>query len=133
MHHLRSKNTVRRFRFVALLSCVKFALIPMVIGTILYSLIKLDPHWVSISAGLVACMVLISILLWFFAIDVRCPLCMTPFMAKPGCARHRRARSYMGSYRIPVAAGILFKGRFTCPYCNERTAMKVRKPRHLKK
>jgi len=130
MHQLRSKNTVRRFRFVGLLSCVKFALIPMVIGMIIYSLIKRDPHWVSVTAGLVAFTVLISVLLWFFAVNVRCPLCMTPFMAKLGCAKHRRARTYMGSYRIPVATGILFKGRFTCPYCNERTAIKVRERRH---
>ena len=129
MHNLRSKNTIRRFKFVALLSFMKVALIPMVIGTMIYSLIKLDPRWVSVTAGLAAFTVLISILRWFFAINVRCPLCMTPFMAKPGCAKHRRARRYMGSYHIPVATGILFKGRFTCPYCNEQTAMKVRKPR----
>ena len=130
MHQLRSKNTIRRFRFVALLSCLKFVLIPTVIGMMIYSLIKLNHPLVLVTAGLVAFTVLISILLWLFAIDVRCPLCMTPFMAKPGCAKHRRARSYMGSYRIPVATGILFKGRFICPYCNEQTAMKVRKPRY---
>ncbi len=130
MHNLRSKNTIRRFKFAALLSCMKVALIPIVIGMIIYSLINLDPYWVSVTAGLVAFTLLISVLLWFFSIDVRCPLCMTPFMAKPGCAKHRRARTYMGSYRIPVATGILFKSRFTCPYCNERTAIKVRERRH---
>ena len=130
MHQLRSTNTVRRFRFVALLLCLKFVLIPTVIGMMIYSLIEFNHQLVLVTAGLAAFTVLISILLWFFAVNVRCPLCMTPFMAKPGCAKHRRARTIMGNYRVPVATGILFKGRFTCPYCNEQTAMKVRERRY---
>ena len=130
MHQLRSTNTVRRFRFVALLLCLKLVLIPTALGMMIYSLISFDHQLVWVSAGLIVFTFLISILLWFFAVDVRCPLCMTPFMARPGCSRHRRASSCLGSYRMPVAAGILFKGQFTCPYCNERTAMTVRKPRY---
>jgi hypothetical protein len=50
---------------------------------------------------------------------VRCPLCHGPLIGKPGFNRNRKASRMLGSYRLAVAARVLFLGRFRCPCCGE--------------
>lgn len=64
-----------------------------------------------------------SVLCWLLAKSARCPLCGTPVMGGAACVRHRMARRLFGSHSLRVAAYIGFRGQFTCPYCNESTAM----------
>lgn len=126
MHQLRSKLTINRFRLVAVLLVLKVLLIPTVLGLLFYSYFVSNREMIQIALGLGGATVLVHILVWSIATSARCPLCMTPVMAKLRCATHRRARTLFGSYRNRVAYGILFKGSFTCPYCHEQTAMEVR-------
>ena len=57
------------------------------------------------------------------------PLVLTPVLASKDCAKHRRARTFLGSHRLRVALSILFKNTFRCPYCWEKSAMTVRSRR----
>lgn len=78
----------------------------------------------AIALGVLA--MLVTFIQWIIAQRARCPLCLTPVLAVKGCAKHRSARTFIGSYRLRVALAILFKDRFHCPYCHEPTAMEVR-------
>jgi hypothetical protein len=51
---------------------------------------------------------------------------MTPVLAKKRCAKHRRARTFLGSHRLRVAMAVIFTKSFRCPYCHESTALEVR-------
>lgn len=57
----------------------------------------------------------------------KCPLCRSGPMSSKRCVRHRNARRLFGSYRMRVAAGVLFTNHFRCPYCGEPTRCQVKK------
>ncbi|HEY1122657.1 MAG TPA: hypothetical protein VGE67_13685, partial [Haloferula sp.] len=80
----------------------------------------------KIAAALGGSAVLLAILQWIVASGGKCPLCTMPVLSRRGCSRHRNARRVAGSHRIPVAFGVLFKGHFRCPYCNEPTLLELR-------
>ena len=126
MHRFSSKSTIVRFRLVACLICLKCLLIPGVFGLLVYSFITTDHHLTLVAMGMGLAAFLTGILQWMLASRTRCPLCMTPVLASRGCAKHRHARSFMGSHRLRAALAILFRDSFTCPYCNEKSALEVR-------
>lgn len=39
------------------------------------------------------------------------------------CVTHRNAQRLWRSYSLRVAIHVVLRGQFTCPYCNESTAM----------
>ena len=126
MHRFQSKTTIIRFRLAALLLVLKCLLIPVVVGLLIYSLLENDHHLIFLAMGLGLTTVLMGMLQWMLASRTRCPLCMTPVLASKGCAKHRHARSFLGSYRLRVALAVLFRDSFLCPYCHEKSAMLVR-------
>ena len=127
MHRFPSKSTINRFRFVvALLVCFKFLAVPVVAGLLIYSFIQDDSKLTIIALCLGIACVLMCIIQWSLATRARCPLCLTPVLASNGCSKHRNARTLLGSYRLRVAAMILFRDSFDCPYCHEPAAMEVR-------
>jgi hypothetical protein len=83
--------------------------------------------WTGLAMTLL-CVVLIFVQ-WIVAARANCPLCITPVMASKGCARHRRAKSFLGNYQLRVALAVLFTGSFRCPYCGEPTILEVRQRR----
>lgn len=126
MHRLRSKSTVHRFRFAALLICLKCLLAPTSAGILVYSFIINDDRLTMIGLSLVLATVVIGITQWFVSARTNCPLCMTTVLAEKKCTKHRLARTVFGSHRLQVALSILFQNSFRCPYCHEPTAMQAR-------
>ncbi len=47
-------------------------------------------------------------------------------MLPKACAKHRFARKFLGIYRLRVAATVLLRNRYRCPYCGESTHCSVR-------
>jgi hypothetical protein len=126
MHRFRSHSIIARFRIVSLLIFLKLLMIPTSLGMIFYALFENDKPLLvkgTAASGLTIC---VAVTQWLLAARTRCPLCLTPVLAQKACAKNRNARKLFGSYRIRVAVGVLFKGSFRCPYCNEPTAMEVR-------
>ena len=131
MHRFPSKSTISRFRFVAFLLCFRCVAVALVGGVLVYSFIENDQDLTIVAMGLGLVCVLISLVQWSLAGRTRCPLCQTPVLARNGCAKHRSARTVLGSYRLRVALAILFRGSFKCPYCHEPSVMEARS-RHRK-
>ena len=125
MHRLPSAHIVTKFRIASLLVIVAFLSIPVILWKMLCGF-YLGREW-FVWAG-VALVICLSCMVTKFLIGsrLRCPLCMMPPLSNRGCARHRNANRLLGSYKLAVAASILFRNRFRCPYCGEPTAMQAR-------
>lgn len=126
MHRLQSRSVLVRFRLSAWFFILSLILIPAGIGYLGWSIfVHLHQHILFaslvIGAG-IACL----IIQWISASRARCPLCLTPSMAKKNCSKNRNAKKLLGSYRLKVASSIIFQNHFRCPYCNEPTALEVR-------
>lgn len=132
MHRFQSKSTIHRFRFVSLLFCLKAILMPVAALLLVYSVVLAKRHLVILSLILGGTALLLLIIQWATASRTRCPLCMTPVLAKKDCSKHRNARRLFGSYRLRVALSVLSKGRFHCPYCHEPSALQLRNPPNTK-
>jgi hypothetical protein len=126
MHLFRSKSAILRFRAASILLCARCLLAPLASMTFLYAVFQHDGKLTYVGIGLGAAAVLSTLFQWILAARARCPLCLTPVLATKECAKHRRARTLLGSYRLRVALSILFKNTFHCPYCSEKSGMKVR-------
>jgi membrane protein YdbS with pleckstrin-like domain len=126
MHRFPSNSVIARFKVTAFLLCFFFLMIPVVAGTLAYSILTDDTGLTKIAVALLALTVLIAVLQFLLAGRTRCPLCMTPVLASKRCAKHRHARTLLGSHRLRVAVAILFRNSFKCPYCHESAAMEVR-------
>lgn len=130
MHKFSSTQAIRRIRLAALLLAAKFLLTPAAAGVLFYSLCVADRQLTIVGLGILSAAVISVIMQWLVARRANCPLCMTPVLARKGCAKHRSARPLFGSHRLPVALAVLFRDRFRCPYCGEPTLMQVRENRH---
>ena len=129
MHQLRTPARLRAFRLASLLFCIKFLLLATGIGFMVHSVIFIDWHSTQMGFGLVAASLLATLTRVLMAGYIRCPLCMAAVFAPLASNKHRRARRLFGSHRLRVAVSILFRNWFTCPYCNEATAIKLRQRR----
>ncbi|HEX7261591.1 MAG TPA: hypothetical protein VF258_07220 [Luteolibacter sp.] len=108
---------------------MKWILIPATAGILIHAILKDDHPLILLAMGLAGITVLTTIIQWIIAARTRCPLCMTPVLARKECAKHRNARAFLGSLRLRVALAILFKGSFRCPYCHEPSVLKLRTAR----
>ncbi len=118
MHRFATRSLLFKLRLSALLLVVFFlscVLLPFAVvwGTLLHD-----------ERGLQACFVLLpsaflSGLLFLMASSgVRCPLCRGQVLRRPPSANNK-AISLLGSHRLHVIAGTLFKGHFRCSHCGE--------------
>lgn len=105
-------------------------MMPVVVGTLVYSIMTDDPELTKIGIVLMALNVLVMILQFLVGIRTRCPLCMTPVLVSRGCSKHRHARTLFGSHRLRAAVAIFFRNSFRCPYCNESAELEVRTRNH---
>ena len=126
MHSLPNQHTVRRFRFAALLLLLKWVFFTSFLGVFGYSLMMERRDLIYIAMGLMGLALLVSISHWIVGARTRCPLCLVPSFSHQQCSKSRKARHFMGSYRLIVALAVIFKGYFHCPYCGEPTAIEVR-------
>ncbi len=126
MHRFHSRSCIHRFKFAAFLLCLKYLLVALAVGILGYSIITDDRDLTLIAIVIGVLAMLVILLQCLIASRTRCPLCLTPVLAGNGCSKHHRARTLLGSHRLPVALAALFKGTFLCPYCHERSALEVR-------
>lgn len=126
MHRLSSRASLVRFRLTAvgLILTVLLALGTLVVVGM--AVMQRHPGLLMIAGSVAGACLLVFLLQWSMAQRARCPLCMVPPMVRKPCSKNRAARKLFGSYRLRVATGILIRGSFRCPYCNEPTAMETR-------
>ncbi len=128
MHHPRSLAAVLRFRLAAFLllgNCL-FALITAAL--LVHSILTDNQPLTRIASALLIITSVLVIVQWIAGSRTGCPLCRTPVLAPKRCVKHSRARTILGSHRLRVAAGIIFRNQFRCPYCNESTGMERQAP-----
>ncbi len=126
MHRFHSTSVIFRLKVASLLLCSKYLLAPAALGLLGYSLVIGEQRLILVGYGLVMLTMLSILVQWLVGSRARCPLCMTPVLVKKDCSKHRHSKPLLGSYRLPVALGILFRGTFICPYCHEPAVMEVR-------
>jgi hypothetical protein len=128
MHHLRSKSTVLRFRLGALTFVFQGLVLLVSAGVLAYAYVRGERELAVYAVFGLLGGFLMFLLAWMLSSRANCPLCMMPVLLNKGCAKHSRAKTAFGSHRMQVALSILFKNSLVCPYCLERTAVKVRQP-----
>lgn len=129
MHRLPSQYSVTRFRLAAFLLLAKWVMFVVALAGLSLALAcsnRTMTHFALVVLGLV---LPVTIVQWLIAGHARCPLCIGHPLARKACVIHRDTRRLLGSYRLRVAMAVIFKGRFRCPYCGERTAVMVRQRR----
>lgn len=129
MHHLPTRNIVRRYRATALLILLKWLLVISSVPLLAYAMLgeRRDLAYYAIAGlGLAG---LFSLGHWLMGMRARCPLCFVPSYSHQQQAKSRKALHFLGSYRLFVALSVIFKGCFHCPYCGEETAMQAREQR----
>ena len=126
MHRPRHAQVIVKLQLAALLLCVSRLLIPAAIVIAIMSVLSGETGHLKIALALGASAAGLAVLQWIFASGGKCPLCTMSVLSRRGCSRHRNARCVAGSHRMPVAFGVLFKGHFRCPYCNEPTLLELR-------
>jgi hypothetical protein len=126
MHHSQSIADVRRLRIASLLLLANHLLVITAAALLLVSFFANDHQMMILGSILVPVSILLIFAQWIAASHVGCPLCRTPILAPIECVKHRKARRLLGSYKLRVALAVMFKDRFRCPYCNERTAIEVK-------
>lgn len=114
-------------RIAALVVLVTSLIIPSSFVLLVVSYLLNDHQLIIAGVYALALTALMIILRWFFTLRTHCPLCMGGVMAKNSYSKHLRAKSIFGSHRLRVALSILLANRFTCPYCNERAVLELRK------
>lgn len=129
MHRLPNRQSVRLFRLAAYLLLLKWALIPGAFLLLCGSLFAGNRDLTHLAIALIGLAVPLTIVQWLAAARARCPLCIGLPLARKTCVLHRRARYFLGSYRLRIANSIAFRGYFCCPYCGESTAIEVRQRR----
>ena len=129
MHRLPSKNILWRLRLVSCFLILEALALPIAFVFLAFGISHRDHQALMISGCLFMVAILLVISNKVMTPILRCPLCTVSPMQNRGCAKHRNVRRLMGSHRLRVATTILACGYFTCPYCDEKTAMKVRSKR----
>lgn len=127
MHQFRNNSTVFWIRISALsfflwvLSAVSLA------GLTGYAVLHATHEMMLVLLSGIGVFVLTWLLSLLCASMCKCPLCRSGPLSSKRCVRHRNARRLLGSYRMRVAAGVLFTNHFRCPYCGEPTRCQVKK------
>lgn len=126
MHRLHSRTALNSFRLGTLLMLLFSAslIAAMVLGIL--GLINGSPELLRWFLITIAATPVLGISYLITGHRARCPLCMNPPIVPRRCQKHRNSRRLFGSYRLRVAAAIMFSGTFVCPYCGERTALELR-------
>lgn len=126
MHRLPSSRSIFIFRIAALLLWLIIILPLTGIGVLIYGAVHKQGDIVMLGASLIILTGVVLVLQMMVATHTRCPLCITPVLANKNCAKNKKSKRFLGSYRLRVATSILFRSHFRCPYCSEPTAMVVR-------
>jgi len=126
MHRLSSKSAIFRFRVAALLLWINSLIFLASIAALVNAIIERSHRHVLLAIILMGSLLILALVQWLVALQTKCPLCITPVLAAKNCAKNKKARKIFGSYRLRVAASLLLRNYFRCPYCSEPTELVVR-------
>ncbi len=126
MHRLPSKSILWRFRIASCVVIISALNLLPAFGYLVYGILKRDVKWIAVGGGFFGLILLLQIFNFLITSKLRCPLCMVQPLQNRRCSKHRNVQRILGSHRLKVATSILFKGRFSCPYCGEMTVMEAR-------
>lgn len=129
MHRLPSRAALVRFKLSAWFFILGFLLLIGGLGYLGWSVFIAHNTHIITASSIIGGGVVCVIIQWISAARARCPLCLTPSMARKNCSKNRAAKRLLGSYRMKVATSIILHNHFRCPYCNEPTALEVRQRR----
>ncbi len=115
-----------KFRIASLLLWLKLFVLMAAIGTLGYATYLRDGHFVKLAIAGFLLTAILSVVQWLVALGTKCPLCITPVLAPKHCSKNKKAKTFLGSYRLRVATSVLFRNYFRCPYCSEPTTLEVR-------
>jgi Na+-transporting NADH:ubiquinone oxidoreductase subunit NqrB len=128
MHRPRHAHTIHSLQWAAFLLCLNRFLIVTTVLAVGALLVTGEARWSKLALILGGAVLVLALVQWICAASGKCPLCTMPVLSRKGCSKHRNARCVAGSHRFPVAFGVLFKGHFRCPYCNEPTMLALKDP-----
>lgn len=126
MHRLRTFSSIFRLRIAALLLFVNWLLAVVTAILLEKAMFTGNRALMAVASGLAISYMIFVVIQWIAGASTTCPLCQTAVLAPRACMKHRRAKRLLGSHRLQVAAQILFRNRFCCPYCNESTTLELR-------
>jgi hypothetical protein len=126
MHCFRARSAIRRLRIAAVVIVMTFLIAIFSTSLLVYAFAVHDDEMLLQSLYLILLTSAMLVLRWLLSIRTNCPLCMAPVMAKNHCATHRHSKRTLGSHRMRVALSILLTNRFTCPYCHERSELRLK-------
>jgi len=129
MHRLRTRSAIWRLRAAALLfwlCCIAFL---GMISAFVMAFMERSRDQVEIAIISTISFMFLAMAQWLISLKTKCPLCLTAVLASKNCAKHRNARTFLGSYRLRVANRVLLSNHFRCPYCGELTELAVRQRR----
>lgn len=127
MHLYRSKRPIVWLRLCALAYPLFIFCIIAQLLFVIYASLHITPVMMKYVLLGMSVTVFWGVLYLCCSSNCRCPLCRSGPLTSHKCVKHRQADRLFGSYRLRVAAGVLFLNRYRCPYCGESTALKVRK------
>lgn len=106
-----------------------FLTLPVAVGFLSYGVFSKDIELMRIAAMILGFGFFLKVIIYLMSGRLKCPLCHGAPLRNLGCTKHKSAETLLGSYQAEVAIAVLFKDKFRCPYCGERTAMQVRERR----
>ena len=127
MHSFRSKTEILRFTLGAWALFLIWALMPGAVFLMIVAGWTFCPRWTLWCALALSAICLLGLTWLIVSYRARCPLCVAKPLFPNRCSLNRKTRVWFGSFRLPVAASIVFRRRFRCPFCSETAALRIRK------
>lgn len=125
-HRPRTPQIASSMRLAAWLFCLTCLALAAAAGLLGHAVQTITSRPAYLALGLLGLACVCALLQYHLARRVRCPLCLVPPLVPKGCSKSRHARRLLGSYRLRVACGVIFRSRFRCPYCGEHTRVTPR-------
>lgn len=120
MHLQRSAKEVRTLTASACHFLFNVSLGSAVVVLLSYGFYRDDHTSMIWAASLLGLWFLSTAVFFARRLVLRCALCSVPLWSGQKCQKHKKAKPALGvSYRLGVASGVVFKGRYRCPYCGE--------------
>jgi len=119
VHHFGSSSSLRRLKWASVILLLTIPLCLALIGFLVRGLAFHDEQALKICLILLAALPCMGLLLAMTGFSLRCPLCRGLLMRRATCSVSSKARRTLGSLRLRIATGALFRGNFRCPYCGE--------------
>ncbi len=120
LHHQRSSHTLRLLWVGALHFFINLLLAIAALCTIAYFFYTSNLVGVYVGVGLIGVWIISAFIFMARGSKIRCSLCMNPVLGGSKCQKHKNVKPSLGvSYRLGVASGVVFRGRYRCPYCGE--------------